>query len=291
MLFLRHCFLTFLPLLIALFGLTGCAGKLKAMAVGSFVKDVAAATAKHDDVDLVTQAGPTFLLLIEGLLESSPDDQRLLLSAAELYTSYGALVELDDPERARSLYHRAKTYGLKALGQKKGLAPLLASPYREFVQIRDHLKSRDLPLVFWAASSWGAWISTSTDSMGALADLPKVILLMEWILQENETFYFGSPHIFLGMYHAALPRGFGGNPEKSRHHFNRALEVGKDQVLISYVQMARYYARQVFDRELYVSLLTKALALPVDGVPELTLQNVMAQRMARKLLEETDEFF
>ena len=178
MLFLRHCFSTFLPLLIALFGLAGCAGKLKTMAVGSFVKDVAAATAKHDDIDLVAQAGPTFLLLIEGLLESNPDDQRLLLSAAELYTSYGALVELDDPERARSLYRRAKTYGLKALGQKKGLVPLLTSPYREFVQIRDHLKSKDVPLVFWTASSWGAWISVSIDSMGALADLPKVILLV-----------------------------------------------------------------------------------------------------------------
>jgi len=281
----------FLACFFLSFTITGCASQLKTGIASSFIKDVAQASAKHDDITLVAQAAPTYLLLLEGLLSSNPDDQRLLIAASQAYTSYGTLVEPEDPQRARALYHRAKVYGLKALARKGKIAPLLDAPYGEFSQILDHLKPRDIPAVFWAASSWGAWISVSTDSIGALAELPKVILLMEWVLQEDETFQFGSPHLFLGVYHAALPPALGGNPEKALDHFTRALEIGQDRTLMPRVLMARYYARQIFDRELYESLLHQALELPIDLVPELTLQNAAAQRQARKLLEDTDDFF
>ena len=272
-------------------GFLGCAATLKKAAAGSFIDDVAKATAKHDDIVLVTQAVPTYLLLLEGLLESNPDAPEFLIAATELYTSYATLIEADDPARAQRLYHRAKNYGLKALAQNQRIGPLLAAPYPIFAEITKHLKSEDIPLVFWVASSWGAWISASTESMAALADLPKVILMMEWLIKEDENFYYGSPHVFLGIYHAALPQSLGGNPEESLKHFNKALEINRGQSLMVYVQMARFYARQVFDRELYESLLQKALEHPIDQVAELTLQNATAQKMARKLLAEADEFF
>lgn len=230
-------------------------------------------------------------MLLEGLLQSDPENQRLLVAAAEAYASYGALIEPDDPDRARNLYRRAKEYGLRALATNKKIADFLKAPYGEFIQIRSHLDSEDVPLVFWAASSWGAWVSTHTSSMAALADLPKVIALMEWILTTDETFFYGSPHLFLGVYFAALPPSLGGQPEKALHHFERALEIGQKQTLMAYVLMAKYYARQIFDRELYESLLTEVLALPVDEVPELTLQNMAAKKQAGKLLEEADAFF
>ena len=280
-----------LSLASTLVGCAGCAAKIKSVAAGSLVEDLAAATARHDDVDLVAQAAPTYLLLLEGLLQSDANNQRLLVAAAEAYASYGALIEPDDPERASNLYRRAKEYGLRALATNKKIAGLLAAPYGEFIRIRAHLGPEDVPLVFWAASSWGAWISTNISSLEALADLPKVIALMEWILSTEETFYYGSPHLFLGVYYAALPPSLGGQPEKALHHFERALEIGQKQTLMTYVLMAKYYARQTFDRGLYESLLAKVLELPADQVPELTLQNIAAKKQATKLLEETDAFF
>jgi hypothetical protein len=286
------CFRLLLGLFLCLtWLLNGCAGKIKTAVAGSLIIDVAAATAKHDDLVLVAQGAPTYLLLLEGLLESNPNNKRLLLSTAEAYVSYGTLIEADDPQRAGRSYLRAKQYALKALAQNKNIAPLLSAPFREFSTIDTHLKDKDLALVFWAASSWGAWISVSTASMAALADLPKVIHLMEWVIGQDESFFYGSPHIFLGIYHGALPKMLGGSPEKSLHHFSRALEISDNKMIMVHVQMAKFYARQIFDRDLYESLLTQALALPVDGLPELTLQNVAAQKMARLLLEETDDFF
>ena len=258
---------------------------------GSLIKDVAAAASKNDDVDLVGDAAPTWLLLIEALLERHPHNRRLLIAAAEAYTSFGAIVEIKDPERARRIYARAKSYGLSALAHNERVAELLRAPFEEFAAVPAALNAHDLQTVFWAASSWGAWISVNTTSMAALAELPRVILLMEWVLEEDESYHHGSPHIFLGVYHAALPPALGGDPEKSLHHFDRAEELSGGHAAMVYVQKARYYARQTFDRELYETLLYTALDIPADGIPELTLQNEVAKKMALKLLEEADEFF
>ena len=201
--FLKRVFSACLFLCILLVGPQGCASKLKLAVAGSFVQDVALATARHDDIDLATQAAPTYLLLLEGLLGDHPNNQTLLIATAQAYMGYGALVESENPARAGSLYRRAKTYGLRALAQKGKIAPLLDAPFTDFSRVTEQFKAGDAELVFWAASSWGAWISVNTESMRALAELPKVILLMEWVLQQDESIQYGSPHLFLGVFHAA----------------------------------------------------------------------------------------
>ena len=269
---------------------SGC-GFLRKAATGSLMEDVATATNKHEDPALVAQAAPAYLLMLDGMLEGNPNDTDLLLDATQAYTSYGALLELSDPDRGRLMYSRAKEYGLRALARKRRVGALLTAPYARYVDITKSLRADDVELVFWAASSWGAWISLNIDSMAALAELPRVILLMEWVLERDEAMMFGSPHLFLGVYYAALPPMLGGRPERAREHFDRARELTGGNSGMVYVQMARYYARQIYDRELYVSLLQRALTVPVDAIPELTLQNAAAREMAQKLLEETDAFF
>ena len=286
----KHILTTVLLAILA-FGPLGCAARLQSALVGSLIEDVSAATARHDDLDLVASGVPTFLLLLEGLLVANPQDPQLLLSAAETYTSYATLVEVDDPQRAKHLYHRAKVYGLKALSQRLSQPDLLQAPYAEFTRVTDDLETSDLPVVFWAASSWGAWISANTESMAALAELPKVIKLMQWIVDQDETFQYGSPHVFLGSYYAALPPMLGGDPGKATEHFDRAVAISKGQVLMVYVAKAKFYARNTFDRVLYESLLNQALTSPADAVPELTLQNIAAQKQAQILLDQADDFF
>lgn len=270
---------------------TSACGYVRMTMTRPLLEGVAAASARHDDVDLVASAAPTYILLLEGLLEGSPDHRGLLVAAAEAYVSYGAMVESESSDRAGRLYARARDCGLRALGQDREIRDLLEAPYAEYAGIVDKLDDADLPVVFWAASSWGAWIASRTESVAALAQLPRVILLMNWVLERDETYCYASPHVFLGVYHAALPPMLGGDPQEARSHFERALELTEAKALIVHVQMARYYARQVFDRELYESLLTTALTSPVDAIPELTLQNRAAQRLAQKLLEETDAHF
>ena len=146
-------------------------------------------------------------------------------------------------------------------------------------------------VMFSASSAWGAWIASHTEAVSALAELPKVIHLMEWVLRQDETYNNGSPHVFLGVYHASLPPMLGGRPDLSREHFQAALRITQRQSLMVQVLMARFYARQTFDHDLYESLLHEVLNHENRGMGELTLQNAIAIRHARTLLEEADDFF
>jgi len=92
--------------------LSGCASRIKLALVGSSIQDVSTAAARTDDVDLVLDATPAYLLMLEGLLVSNPHNTRLLVGMAQMYVAYGSMIELDSPERAALAYARAKQHGL-----------------------------------------------------------------------------------------------------------------------------------------------------------------------------------
>jgi len=73
----------------------------------------------------------------------------------------------------------------------------------------------------------------------------------------------------------------GGDLKKAQQHFLKALEFGKGEFLMADVYYANYYARQVLDKDLFVSTLRKVLETPADISPDLTLLNTVAKRRLR----------
>jgi hypothetical protein len=234
---------------------------------------------------------PAYLMLMDGMVESWPDNERLLISAAQAYSSYAAaFVGADDTALRDSLLLRAKIYALKALEQR-GISEPLTSPFDHFEQQVGQTKRSDIAYLFWAASCWGGWIGARSTSITAVAELPRAEALMRRALILDETYHYGGPHLFMGVLYASRPQVAGGSLERSRQHFLKAIEIGQGQFLMTHVYYADTYARKVLDRELFVATLKKVLDTPADVVPELTLMNSVARKKAEALLEKADEFF
>ncbi len=231
------------------------------------------------------------MMLIDGLIEAYPQHEELLVAGAKAYSSYAAIFMEEDREKAKRLYLKAKQYGLQALSKLERFKELLPKRVDEFTTCLADFTKRDVPALFWAASSWGSWISLSTDSVEAMAEIPKVLCLMERVMQLDEGFYYGGPHLFMAVYHVSRPKAYGGDPERARRHFEKAFELSQEKFLMAHVLYAKYYARQTFDRELFVSTLERILDAPVDSVPELTLLNTIAKQQAKGLLEQVDDYF
>jgi hypothetical protein len=228
---------------------------------------------------------------MDGMVEAVPANARLLLAASQSYASYaGAFVEETDPDYARVLYKRSRDYAIAALAQR-GLPDAATSPFETFEQRVAAMGSREVPYLFWCAANWGSWISLNLDSMAAMAELPRVELMMQRVLALDESFHYGGPHVFMGIWYASRPKMAGGDLTLARKHFRRAWDLGNHQFLMTQVYFAQYYARKTFDKQLYVQTLQEVLKCPVDGVPELTLLNTVAHRKARQMLEEADDFF
>ena len=266
----------------------------KTMTVGataSLLDDVARSAYRQSDLKLIREGMPAYLMLIGGMVEAVPDNERLLITAAQAYASFAsAFVQEEDQEYARALYAKARNYALSALRQI-GFKNPVASEFDSFEKTLQALGKKDVPYIFWAASCWGNWISLNQRSMEALAELPRVELMMKRVLELDEGFYYGGAHIFMGVLEASRPKIAGGDLNKAQNHFLKAIELGKGKFLMSRVYYADYYARKAFDRKLFIATLQEVLETPADVEPDLTLLNTVAHHKAQKMLEEVDQYF
>ena len=278
---------------LCLFLSTGCLPnkKLTVAAAGTLLEGVAKSAFQQSDLKLVREGIPAYLMMMDGMIESVPDNEQLLINAARTYSSFtSAFIEETDPEYAKLLYGRAKQYSLRSL-EIRGLNNPAQSLFDDFKEDLKSCGSNDVPYLFWAGTSWGSWIKLNLDSMEAIAELPRVELMMKKVLELDEGFYYGGPHIFMGIWFASWPRDAGGDLKKAQKHFQRALEIGQGRFLMTHVYYANYYARQTLDKDLFVSTLQKVLDTPADILPEVTLLNTVARKKAEDLLNRKEEIF
>ncbi|MYH14902.1 MAG: hypothetical protein F4149_06970 [Gammaproteobacteria bacterium] len=269
--------------------LSGCAS-LMSSAVEDLATDLSAAILENPDVDMVREGAPAFLLLVDGLLKSSPDNPVLLSQAALLNSAYaGAFVT--DGERARLMAAKGRSLAERALClERKSSCGVAVKPFEEFEQWTATLTKADVPLAYGLATAWAAWMQANSDDFNAIADLGKVKLLMSRVAELHESHDHGGPHLYLGVFETLVPPALGGRPEVGRFHFERALALAEGQYLLTQVMFAEQYARLVFDRALHDELLNEVLAAEVDA-PGLILLNAVAKQRAQSLLDSADAYF
>ncbi len=85
------------------------------------------------------------------------------------------------------------------------------------------LSKDDVPAVFWTAFGWGSYINITRSEVSVVADLPKVIAMMEFVRQTEPTYYYGGPYLILGSIEGSMPQALGGKPEKAKEYFERAV--------------------------------------------------------------------
>lgn len=269
--------------------LPGCAG-LVSGAVGGFTDGLGAAVLDMDDPETVRDGVPTLILVVEGLRESAPDDPVLLDAAATLYSAYAGQF-VTEPVRQQRMVTRALDYAVRAACLRdEDACGIRTRPFDAFTTWVESRQSDDVPGLFALGGIWAGWIQASASDWNAVAELARVRLIMERIVDLDETHEYGQAHLYLAVFDTLVPPALGGRPEAGRAHFERALAISDRRFLQAQVYYARQYARLVFDQELHDALLNEVLeADPV--LPGATLANVLAQAQARRLLDTSAEYF
>jgi hypothetical protein len=276
-------------IMLALSLLSGCAS-LVSSATSRMADNITLAILNQDDPDTVRDGAPAYLLMIDGLIEGDPDNERLLLSGAKLYASYsGAFIE--EEQRAQRLAGKSLGYARRALCLRT--ADLCETAGDKLAVFGDSLAAtgkKELDTIYGFGAAWANWIQLNASDWNAVADLAKVTALFEHCLLIDELHDEGGAHVYLGVIKSLMPAALGGKPELARQHFERAIEISADRNLMIRVLMARHYARNVFDRELHDRLLTTVIAAEAE-YSGYTLINSLAKIEAERLLAEGEEFF
>jgi hypothetical protein len=282
----------FLLLLLSLLITPGCVQTIAVRSTGTIVDYGLEAINEESDLQLAEQSIASDLKLVEGLIKADPSNERLLLMASRGFGSYAlGFVEDNSPDRARVFYLRARDYGLRILTQHNEFGKGWERDFETFQRALSTMKKDDVPAIFWTANAWANYIRLTLSDPAAIADLPKVEALLRFVVEKEDSYYFGSSHVALGVLLASRPKILGGDPDKARAHFERALDIGKGKFFMAHVYYAMSYAVQVQDKGLFSSLLQKVEEGSLEVLPEQRLANAIAKRKAKKLLETVSDLF
>jgi len=278
-----------LLLLLASFLLSGCSA-LMSRATSGLASNLSAAILNQEDPETVRDGIPAYLLMLDSFVAGTPEDVAMLSAAAELYAAFG-VVFVDDPERAKRLTQRSWDYGQRALCNANSNTCGMANLHFQDMQpILDTLDQKNSAPLYTFGLSWLAYIQTHSDDADALARLPQATAVMQRTRELDPDYKPGQVEMYLAVLNTIRPPALGGDFKAGRVHYERAIEISNGRDLSIQVNFARYYARTLYDRELHDKVLQQVLmADPVE--PSLTLTNTLAQREARILLNNADEYF
>lgn len=264
---------------------------------------------QHWDVDLVGDGLPASILQLEGIYAVIPEDEGLGLEVLRAYGSYAwgwleddaeaalARGDLDAQEaistRARLLYLRGRNIGIHHLRRRDaGIDAAIAGgpdTLRSYLAAR-YGERTHAGILFWTAYAWGGAIQTSNSDPDLVADVPLVRVLLERSAELDPYFFHSSSVMALGAMSCAVPAEMGGDPERGRAHFERALAQTDRHFFAVQLQYASTCAVTTGDRALFIRLLREI----VDGGdpdPDVRLANRLARRKAIRLLRRVDELF
>jgi len=269
--------------------LSGCAS-LMASAATEMANNLSAAMLNQNDPETVRDGAPAYMLLLDSFLEGSPDDPALLAAAANMYASYGA-VFADDPERAGRLTERARDYGFKAICLSfEPACDWHGMSFDAYEATLPKLSDKHADVAYAYGLSSLAYIQAHTDDFNAVARVPHAEALLTRYVEISGGKSNATVYVYLGILATIHPPALGGEPEKGRAAFERAIELSNGKDLSAKVEFARGYARLMYERELHDELLNEVMAAD-PNVPGYILTNVLAQQDAVELLDSADDYF
>lgn len=269
--------------------LSGCATIVSSAASG-LGETITGAVLNQDDPEIAKAAMPTFMVMIDGVIQDDPDNPDVLVAGANLYASYGA-VFADDEVRASRLTTRARRYALKAMCES--YAPACGWPdanYDEFVATLDDIRPEHAELLYTYGFASLAFLRAHSSDWNSLAELPQIEALFNHYLDISGDEVNSAVYTYMGILLTLRPPALGGEPERAREYFEKAIDVTDGRDLSAKVEYAKGYAKLLYERELHDRLLNEVIAADPyhDGF---TLSNVLAKEQAAVLLAEADDYF
>ena len=269
--------------------LSGCAS-LVSSATSGFTDNLSASILDHDDPELAKAALPAFMVTIDSLIRNNPDDPDLLASGATLYASYGAIF-VDNEARASRLTSRARRYASTAICETYAPSCNWSDlNYDDFVATLDGIKPKQSEILYTYGFASLAYLRAHSSDWNSLAELPQIEALFNHYLDISGDEVNSGVYTYMGILLTLRPPALGGEPEKAREYFEKAIALTDGRDLGAKVEYARGYARLLYERELHDRLLNEVMATDseYDGY---TLSNVLAKEQAKALLADADDYF
>ena len=137
---------------------------VSACSVGNLPGNLSRSMMNQDDPAIVEAGAPAYLLLLDALILTYPDDEDFLLAGARLYGAYAG-VFARDPAQAKRMADKAMNYARRALCEyDEDACTLLDGPQDQILPtLQDDYDEDDIAVFYAMATAWAGWIQANTD--------------------------------------------------------------------------------------------------------------------------------
>jgi len=290
----------YLKLTIICIFLSGCS-----LFIDPFTNNLNKVITESNDPQTIMQALPAYIILLDGLIESNPENIDNLMASVKLMNAYSSLlgsqldISDDLPEyEIKRIKNQQKILNRKSLNraekticlEKKILCKLTKVNFNDLKNKIKNLNDEEMILLYYLATAWVSWIQVNTDDWNAMAQIAQVKFIMRKIIEYNESIDNGNAHVYLGVLNSIIPLGLGGKPEIGQQHFKSAIRISKNKNLMAKALYAEYYSRLVFDEELHKKLISEILATEKSNKNQ-GLINTLAIQKAKALQHSAPDYF
>ncbi len=221
------------------------------------------------------------------IVDAKTADAKVLSSLSRAYYLLGEGFT-EEPEQKLVHFDTGATYGEQALMTFPAFeGEVKAGKKPEDAVAR--LGKEAIDALYWNAVNVGKWAKTKGSST-ILFYKSRVKKMIEHALALDEKYFYGAPHRYLGAYYAAAPGFSGGDVEKSKEHFDKALAI-EPNYFGTRVLYAVEYAVKAQDADVY----KQQLEMVINGKPEVLPDVVPEQKIeiekAKKELPKMEDLF
>ncbi len=211
-------------------------------------------------------------------MRSDDDELDTVLAAAGFAASRARVRERE----WLPLLHRA--------GHRDPASKLNGQPALLTAHLRDHYHRDRIEEVSITASAWALSIVLSGGDPERMREVDLARTLIAHAATVAPDFNHAAPLSASAALDATLPPALGGDLERAKASFERALSLSGRRAHLVHVTYAKTYAFQTQDRALFTSLLREVLSAP-DGGNDVRLMNKVARRRAERYLAKVNELF
>lgn len=209
---------------------------------------------REDSWSFFQNSAPANLKFLEMVYLTDPDNLSLLPAVIKAYAGYAFAVpetmafhhelqgdnESDSKEQAIRFYTRSLDYGTFYLG-KKGISKndlLTLEEEKLRKKLKAELGRDDLVALLYFAQSWGSLINLQKDNVALVSQVPRVKVIFDHVCGQVPDIEHNICDIFYAQYEASRPRMLGGNPEKARELYQKAIAAHPKHLLmrLSFIQ-------------------------------------------------------
>ena len=275
----------------------------------------------ESDYELAKQAIPGALKTVENFWINSPDNPQLLALLTEGYCQYGTAFVEDDweaakmakdvvateyhNERSSKIFTRCLNYALMGLGDR-WKKEIFGTPEQVAKLVKDTGKGKRFELMF-AGLALGSMINHNLTRIEMIGYLDTVQQMLRRVIEMDgpnpkvcppqpaacpaSTAHLIMPYVAFGMLDTARGKALGGDPDKGKASFQKALDMTGGRFLLARTLMAYRYGIAANDRKFFHEQLKIVLETPPSVWPEQRLANEVAHRKARRYLAKEKELF